>query len=414
MFAVAQSKHVYIYDQNGVELHRLTSHIEPTRLEFLPYHWLLAVTGMPGYLKYQDTSTGQIVTEHRTKLGACNTMTQNPHSAVIHLGHQNGTVTLWTPNMSTPHVRLLAHMGPVSSIAVDPSHSGGRYMATAGADGRIKLWDCRNWKGCIREWTTRGAGGHPEVDFSARGHLATISSGVINVYGPGALFNPHKPPVAPPLYLTHPLPQRPLTGLQFVPFQDVLTIGHANGLSSVLVPGSGEPQFDSREADPFEGRRARREREVHGLLDKLPADMITLDPEFVGQLAAQPKETETDERGRLKASYTKLPRLERLKVSGKVDAEEAGAVEEDDDDSGEEEAEATGNGKKVEKVRKKMRGKETALKRYLKKKRKNVIDPRTEVLRAKIESQKQARLAEKKRSSGGAPEKPSVLDRFRR
>lgn len=41
-FAVAQKKYVFIYDQNGVELHRLSSHFEPTALEFLPYHWLLA------------------------------------------------------------------------------------------------------------------------------------------------------------------------------------------------------------------------------------------------------------------------------------------------------------------------------------------------------------------------------------
>ena len=69
--------------------------------------------------------------------------------------------------------------------------------------------------------------------------------------------------------MTHPIPQRPLTSVRFCPFQDVLTIGHSGGLSSILVPGSGEPNFDSSEADPFENKRVRREREVKGLLDKV-------------------------------------------------------------------------------------------------------------------------------------------------
>lgn len=73
----------------------------------------------------------------------------------------------------------------------------------------------------------------------------------------------------PPLYITHPIPHRPLISLRFCPFQDILTIGHSAGLSSILVPGSGEPNFDSAEADPFETKKARREREVKGLLEKV-------------------------------------------------------------------------------------------------------------------------------------------------
>ena len=194
-FAVAQNKYVFMYDRDGVELHKLKSHIEPTRLEFLPYHWLLVsivrayvlssrctsiniIQGNAGYLKYQDTSTGQLVVEHRTKLGACHTMCQNPQNAVIHLGHQNGTVTLWTPNLPHPAVRLLAHLGPVASVSVDPS-TGGRYMATAGQDGTVKVWDCRNWKGSIRTWNARG--GSAILDWSQKGALGVAIGGSVNV-----------------------------------------------------------------------------------------------------------------------------------------------------------------------------------------------------------------------------------------
>ena len=51
----------------------------------------------------------------------------------------------------------------------------------------------------------------------------------------------------------------------------------------VLAPGAGEPNFDSLVADPFQAPRARREMEVHQLLQKLQPDMIVLDPSTIGQ-----------------------------------------------------------------------------------------------------------------------------------
>lgn len=53
----------------------------------------------------------------------------------------------------------------------------------------------------------------------------------------------------------------------------------------MLVPGSGEPNFDSYVADPYQRARARQEQEVHQLMDKLQPDMIVLDPSTIGQVS---------------------------------------------------------------------------------------------------------------------------------
>jgi len=143
MFAVAQKYGVYLYDDNGVELHELLDHVEPTALEFLPYHFLLVTIGKDGVLRYRDTSIGHMVCEHKTRLGETNVMRQNPQNAVIHVGHSNGQVTLWTPNDPEPAVKLLAHHSQVEALAIDPS---GRYMATSGSDSKVKIWDMRTFK----------------------------------------------------------------------------------------------------------------------------------------------------------------------------------------------------------------------------------------------------------------------------
>ena len=53
----------------GMELHCLKKHVEPRRLQFLPYHFLLVSVGERGQLVYQDTSTGGMVFNAPTKMG---------------------------------------------------------------------------------------------------------------------------------------------------------------------------------------------------------------------------------------------------------------------------------------------------------------------------------------------------------
>ncbi|KAK4184862.1 putative U3 small nucleolar RNA-associated protein 7 [Podospora australis] len=328
-FAVAQKKYVYIYDANGVELHCLKKHVEVSHMEFLPYHFLLATLSISGQLKYQDTSTGQLVAEIPTKLGTPVSLAQNPHNAILHVGQQNGTVTLWSPNVTEPLVKLLAHRGPVRDIAVDRE---GRYMVSAGQDSKMCIWDIRNFKEAVSSYFTRTPAS--SVSISDTG-LTAVGWGTQTTIWKG-LFSKERAvqeKVQSP-YMTWGGEGHAVERVRWCPFEDILGVGHTEGFSSMIVPGAGEANYDALEVNPYETKKQRQEGEVKALLNKLKPEMISLDPNFIGSLDL---------------------RSEKQRQADKdLDAPAVDIVEE---------------------MRHRARGKSGALKKYLRKQRKkNIID----------------------------------------
>ena len=272
----------------------------------------------------------------------------------------------------TPHVKLLAHRGPVTGIAIDPSEaSAGRYCATCGMDGTVKIWDGRMWGKEVRGWTARNPAS--SLGYSGRGILAIGGKSGIATYRD--LYASSSTPVP---YLTLPMPSLTAASIAFCPFDDVLAVGHSAGVSSLLVPGSGEPNFDSAEADIYETYSRRRERDVRGVLEKLRPELITLDTDFLGKVGVDTRGSTHAEREA--RSFRQKGRIERLRETGKAE----------DDAEGEEDASEGKEGRWEKanlKGKNKARGKGGGVKRYLKKKRQNVIDPslvRNILIRLKI------------------------------
>jgi U3 small nucleolar RNA-associated protein 7 len=136
MFAVAQNRYTYIYDNKGTEIHCMKRHERPYKLDFLPYHFLLTTIGHSGWIKWHDVSTGDFVAGHSTGHGPCKVLTHNRTNAISHVGHSNGVVTLWSPSSGKSLVSMFCHKAPVTGIAIDRE---GNYMTTTGLDGLLKV-----------------------------------------------------------------------------------------------------------------------------------------------------------------------------------------------------------------------------------------------------------------------------------
>jgi len=367
-FAVSQKKCVYIYAGDGVEIHQLKKHQEATHLEYLPYHFLLASISTAGILRYTDISTGQMLNDIPTKLGPPTAFAQNPYNAILHAGHQKGLVTLWSPNSQSPLVKLLPHRGPVRAIAMDKT---GRYMVSASQDRQISIWDIRMFKELHSHHLRIPAS---TITISDRNLIAVGFGSHVSIYKPD-VFNlssdSHVP--TPSVYMNWGGDGISVSRVRYCPFEDVLGIAHEKGFSSIIVPGAGEPNPDSLEpgTNPFETTKQRQEAEVHAVLEKIQPEMISLDPNFVGKLD--------------------LASVERRRREKDLDAKP-----ED----------------KIAKLKKKARGRNSALKKYLRRHgQKNVIDE--EKMRAREALQQNSKRVADKFAKEKAAYGPA-LERFAR
>ncbi|KAJ2724846.1 putative U3 small nucleolar RNA-associated protein 7 [Coemansia sp. Benny D115] len=331
LFAVAQKNDVYIYDSTGAEVHCMRNNLEPTALGFMPFHFLLASVGLAARLVFQDVTTGHIVGDHRPGYGPMHVLRINPYNAVTHVGHTDGTVTLWAPQQGRPLVKMLCHRGPVQAMAIDRS---GTHMATSGLDGRVRIWDIRMFRSLHDYMTRRPA---QTLDISQRGLLAAGHGPHVSVWKDALVTQVDRP------YMTQLLPgTSSVDRLRFVPYEDVLGCGHAQGISSLVIPGAGEPNFDAYVANPFQTSKQRQEVEVKQLLDKLAPDTVQLDPNFIGQL---------DPRSRVEIHRENLEKQRQQYLQDKAD------------------------GKYLDNnVKNKMKGRNSTAKRYARKRENNITD----------------------------------------
>ena len=271
---VAQKENLFIYDFNGLEIHQLTNIQEPIHLEYLPYHYLLTSITKRGKLNYTDVSTGQVVSEIKTRVQNSTSLIQNPFNSLMAVSSNKGIISFYTPNSGEPALKVLAHNAIVNDMAFTKD---GNYMVTTGSDNLMKVFDIRKiYKEVQSYWLPHESS---KVEISQTGIIGVNCKNILLFWNDWQKEKQKRP------YLKHNVKSSEIIrDFSFVPYEDFLGLTFKNGFESILVPGSGQADFDTFEHNVTLNKKQMRENEVKKLLEKLPADTINLDPYLIGKI----------------------------------------------------------------------------------------------------------------------------------
>ena len=160
-------------------------------------------------------------------------------------------------------------------------------MASSGLDGQLKVWDIRTYKLLHSYFTPTPA---QSLDISHTGLLGVGYGPHVSIWKDALRTKQNSP------YMNHLIPSSTINDIHFAPFEDCLGVAHSKGISSLVIPGAGEANYDAMELNPYQTKKQRREKEVHQLLEKLQPETISLNPEFVGGVDRAPEEVKKEER----------------------------------------------------------------------------------------------------------------------
>ncbi|KAI3387293.1 hypothetical protein SNEBB_004742 [Seison nebaliae] len=327
LYAIGQHRWLHIYDNQGIEIHCHKPIGQVVDMAYLPYHFLLNTINSNGCLHWYDVSLSTIV-QHRSipKMGY-SSFTVNPSNGISVVGGKSGAVRMYSPNQKGELLSILCHHSSINQLCIDVN---GRYLITTGNDRLMKVWDMRMNRNYKEVNSIRTISIINSLDISQENQIASSYDNRVQIFD-NKIWNtglndnefikndPH-------ISQLHKLgPKEKIRNLKFCPYEDVLGIGNTSGFSSILAPASSHAHFDGLEVNPYQSKKHRQNGEVKNLLEKIPIDLITLNPREITEvniksaLETYEENMKTLGKKQHKVDFTPKRRMKGRSKSGKIE-----------------------------------------------------------------------------------------------